>query len=47
VVSLVRSPLGRSGIHAVRIGADSREAAEGICARLRSAGGSCVVMRNR
>lgn len=47
VVSRVRSPLGRSGIHAVRIGAHSREEAEGICARLRSSGGSCIVMRNR
>lgn len=47
VVSRVRSPLGRSGIHAVRIGADSREAADRLCARLRSAGGSCIVMRNR
>jgi len=47
VVSRVRSPLGRSGIHAVRIGADSREEAENVCARLRSAGGSCIVMRNR
>lgn len=34
VVSRVRSPLGRSGIHAVRIGADSREEAEkASCAR--------------
>lgn len=47
VVSRIRSPLGRSGIHAVRIGSNSREEAEGICARLRIAGGSCIVMRNR
>lgn len=47
VVSRVRSPLGLGGIHAVRIGAHSREEAEGICARLRSSGGSCIVMRNR
>lgn len=47
VVSRMRSPRGRSGIHAVRIGADSRKAAEEDCARLRAAGGSCIVMRNR
>lgn len=47
VVSRVRSPLGRIGIHAVRIGSDSREEAEALCTRLRSAGGSCIVMRNR
>jgi len=47
VVSRVRSPLGRRGIYAVRIGADSRREAGEICTRLRAAGGSCVVMRNR
>lgn len=47
VVSRMRSPRGRSAIHAVRIGADSRKAADEVCARLRAAGGSCIVMRNR
>ena len=47
VVSRVRSPIGRRGIFAVRIGADSREEAEAICSRLRAAGGACAVMRNR
>ncbi len=47
VVSRIRTPIGRRGFHAVRIGADSRTEAERICASLRSAGGSCVVMRNR
>lgn len=47
VVGLVRSPLGRRGIHAVRIGADDRAEAEDICHRLRQAGGACLVLRNR
>lgn len=47
VVSRVRSPLGRRGIHAVRIGVDKRANADIICQQLRAAGGSCVVMRNR
>jgi hypothetical protein len=47
VMSRVRTPIGRRGIYAVRIGADSRDDADAICAKLRSAGGSCVVMRNR
>ncbi|MCR5857049.1 lytic transglycosylase domain-containing protein [Mesorhizobium sp. J428] len=47
VVSRVRSPIGRRGIYAVRIGADSRREADEICVTLRTAGGSCVVMRNR
>jgi len=47
VVSRVRSPIGRRGIYAVRIGVDSRAGANAICQKLRGAGGSCVVMRNR
>jgi len=47
VVSRVRSPIGRRGIYAVRIGADSRREADKICVTLHAAGGSCVVMRNR
>lgn len=47
VVSRVRSPIGRRGIYAVRIGAESRREADDLCARLRSAGGACVVKRNR
>ncbi len=46
VVSRVRTGRGRSGIHAVRIGAETRGAADEICARLRSAGGACIVTRN-
>jgi hypothetical protein len=47
VVSRVRVGYARRGIYAVRIGADSRKAADSICARLRGAGGSCIVRRNR
>lgn len=47
VVSRVRSPIGRRGIHAVRIGVDDRANADIICQQLRAAGGSCIVLRNR
>nr|WP_237683952.1 lytic transglycosylase domain-containing protein [Pseudaminobacter soli] len=47
VVSRIRTPRGRRGIYAVRIGADDRKKADDICQRLRQAGGSCLVMRNR
>ncbi|BCH22023.1 lytic transglycosylase [Mesorhizobium sp. L-8-10] len=47
VVSRVRTPIGRRGIYAVRIGADDRGEANGICNQLRRIGGSCVVLRNR
>jgi soluble lytic murein transglycosylase-like protein len=47
VVSRVRTPMGRRGIYAVRIGADSRSEANTICEALHKAGGSCVVLRNR
>lgn len=47
VVSRVRSARGRRGIYAVRIGVDNRANADIICQKLRGAGGSCVVVRNR
>lgn len=47
VVSRVRSPMGRQGIYAVRIGVDDRANADIICQQLRGAGGACVVVRNR
>ena len=47
VVSRIRSPIGRRGVYAVRIGVDDRAKADIICQQLRGAGGSCVVMRNR
>lgn len=47
VVSRVRTPIGRRGIYAVRIGAKTRGEADKICAALRSSGGACIVMKNR
>jgi len=47
VVSRVRTPIGRRGIYAVRIGVDNRAAANVICQKLQSVGGACVVVRNR
>jgi hypothetical protein len=47
VVSRVRTPIGRRGIYAVRIGAETRADADIICQKLRGAGGACIVMRNR
>ena len=47
VVSRIRTPIGRRGIYAVRIGADSRADADAICQKLRGAGGACIVTRNR
>lgn len=47
VVGRVRSPIGRRGVYAVRIGVDDRANANIICQQLRGAGGSCLVMRNR
>lgn len=47
VVSRIRTPRGRRGIYAVRIGADDRAEANAICRKLQAAGGSCVVLRNR
>lgn len=45
-ISRAPTPMGRRAIYAVRVGADSRAAADRICASLRQAGGSCVVMKN-
>nr|WP_269931518.1 transglycosylase SLT domain-containing protein [Aminobacter sp. HY435] len=47
VVSRVRTPIGRRGLYAVRIGADDRAEAGIICGKLRGIGGSCIVVRNR
>ncbi|CCV11052.1 lytic transglycosylase domain-containing protein [Mesorhizobium sp. STM 4661] len=47
VVSRVRTPIGRRGIYAVRIGADTKGKADNICQKLQSVGGACIVVRNR
>jgi hypothetical protein len=46
---VVRSTLRSRGtrpLYAVRLGADSRDAADQLCARLRAAGGACMVVKN-
>ena len=47
VISRMRTPIGRRGIYAVRIGANSRAEADKVCAALRSSGGACIVTKNR
>ncbi|MEP6565748.1 MAG: SPOR domain-containing protein, partial [Mesorhizobium sp.] len=47
VVSRVRTPIGRRGIYAVRIGVNDRANANVICQKLQSIGGACIVVRNR
>jgi Transglycosylase SLT domain/SPOR domain len=47
VISRMRTPIGRRGIYAVRIGASSRAEADKVCAALRSSGGACIVTKNR
>jgi hypothetical protein len=47
VISRVRTAHRPGGMHAVRIGAQTRSEADSLCERLRAAGGSCVVTRNR
>jgi hypothetical protein len=37
---------GRRSLYTVQIGADSRAAAETLCAKLRSDGGACIVQKN-
>lgn len=47
VVSRVRTGRGRAGVHAVRLGAETRQEADRLCTALRQAGGACIVTRNR
>lgn len=47
VISRIRTPIARRGIYAVRIGADNRMEADNTCAKLRAAGGACIVLRNK
>ena len=46
-MSRIRTPRGRRGVYAVRIGAETRKEADAICQRLRGSGGACIVLRNR
>lgn len=45
-ISQQRTALGRKAIYAVRVGFASRGEAQSACNRLRSRGGSCIVMKN-
>ncbi len=45
-ISRVRTPRGRQGIYAVRIGVASKIDANTLCNQLRANGGSCIVMKN-
>ncbi len=47
IISRMRTPIGRRGIYAVRLGANSRAEADKVCAALRSSGGACIVTKNR
>jgi hypothetical protein len=38
---------GSATFYQVRIGADTRPAADDLCNRIRRAGGACFVLRNR
>jgi hypothetical protein len=38
---------GRAVFYQVRIGTDTRQAANELCASLRKVGGACLVLRNR
>ena len=38
---------GTRAFYQVRIGADTRPAADDLCSRIRKAGGACFVLRNR
>jgi transglycosylase-like protein with SLT domain/sporulation related protein len=38
---------GTQPFYQVRVGADTRAAAEGLCGSIRRAGGACIVLRNR
>ena len=44
---VMRTTMGNTAIwHRISIAADTREAAETLCSRLRAAGGSCLVQSN-
>jgi membrane-bound lytic murein transglycosylase MltF len=47
LLSSVQRSRGTSPFYQVRVGADTRQAAEGLCGSIRRAGGACIVLRNR
>lgn len=46
IVATLNRTRGTRMFYQVRVGADTRGEAEGLCAKLRAAGGACVVLRN-
>ena len=47
LLSNVLRTRGSSAFYQVRVGADTREAADTLCGSIRRAGGACMVLRNR
>jgi hypothetical protein len=47
ILSGVQRSRGTRPLYQVRIGADTRAEADKLCGRIRSAGGACMVLRNR
>jgi len=47
LLSSVMRSRGTRAFYQVRIGADTRPAADDLCSRIRKAGGACFVLRNR
>ena len=47
LLSNVLRTRGSSIFYQVRVGADTREAADSLCGNIRRAGGACIVLRNR
>lgn len=41
-----KTPMGKKSIYAIRIGANNKAEANSICAKLRQAGGACIVSKN-
>jgi hypothetical protein len=46
ILSSVFRSRGTRPFYQVRIGAETRESANGICAKIAHAGGACLVLRN-
>jgi hypothetical protein len=47
LISSVMRSRGSRAFHQVRIGVDTRPAADALCNRIHKAGGACFVLKNR
>jgi hypothetical protein len=47
ILAGVQRSRGTRPLYQVRIGADTRAAADRLCDRIRGSGGACMVLRNR